>query len=298
MDLATTKPEERNQLGSAGAAATTKRLLSEIANLGRNFLDCEKPDQTTKWLVEVEQMFQFCQGIEEGSLKGQAALLINMQSLWDDLPLEFRDKWKNDFWYYAKTKTGRDQDTLKNHMRAVRTFMIGKIAPEGPVAVPVRDETGAPILDKTGSPTLRHIPWDPATVPMSKLVAIAGRANSKQMTSRLWSIAADPGGTWDQIQIELHGGNGSGEGGSADMCFYLAGPYLFVKEGQVEAFVADVSLPHDDDVVLTSSDSLRERAMRRLFIMLNVKQESDTAHEALARVGLKLYQKEGIDNPK
>lgn len=297
MALDTLQMDDKGQLGAAGAVATTKRLLSEIANLSRHFLDCEKPDQTDNWLVQIEQMFQFCQGIEEGSLKGQAALLINMQSLWDDLPENFRDKWNNDFWYYAKTKTGRDQGTLENHMRAVRTFMIGKAAPEGPVAVLVRDAKGVPVLDSAGSPTVKYVPWDPTTVPMSKLVAVAGRANAKQMTPKLWSMTADPGATWTQLQIEMSTGGGGGESGSVDMGFYLAGPYLFVREGQVEAFVADLSLPHDDDVVLTSSDSLRERALRRLCMVLNVKHESETAHEALARAGLKLYPKDSIDIP-
>lgn len=284
--------------GTPGAAATTKRILSEIANLGNQFMDCDTPDQTTRWLTDVNEMFSFCTGIEDGSLKGQAALLINMQALWPDLPLKFRESWKNDFWFFAETKTGKDQDTLKNHMRAVRVFLINKKAPSGPVAVPKRDVTGAPILNKAKEPEMEHVVWDPVTVPTAKLVAIAARAQADQMTPKLWTVAADPGGTWKQMQIALSEANSGGGGGSGDgfdMSFYLAGPYLFVREGAFEAFVADLSLPYDDDIVLTSPDNLRERALRKLFTLLGVKEESKTAQEALERVGLTIYPKD-IDN--
>lgn len=295
MDIVPKSKDEN--LGAAGAAATTKRILSEIAALGGHFNDCETTVQKDDWLSNVNEMFEFCKGVEDGSLKGQAALLINLQSYWPDLPLKFRKAWNDNFWFFAETKTGKDQGTLENHMRAVRVFMIGKKAPAGTVAIPVRDATGVPVKDSANAPTMQYVPWDPVNVPISKLVAIAARANADQMTPRLWSIAADPGGTWTQLQMALSETNSGGGGGSDDfdMNFYLAGSLLFVKEGQVEAYVGDIGLPYDDDVNLTSSDSLRERALRRMFTLLDIKKESDTANEALARMGLTIYSKDDID---
>lgn len=283
-------PSGDSAIGTFSAQATTKRLLHEISNLGNAFLDCTTPSLTDSWLGKVDNMFEFCTGIEDGAIKGRAAMLINMQAIWTDLPKEFRDKFQNNFWVYASLKSGgRDQGTIENWMRAMRIFFIQRVAPSNPIEVPKRDHVGAVIKDSAGSPIKESVVWDPVHVPISKLVAIAGRANSDKMTPELWSLAADQGATWNQLQIALSS-SGAGGAGGGDLEFYLSGPYLFAREGNVDAFVGSLTLPYDDDITLSSSLALRERALRKLMLVLNVREEGEDPDDALARVGMKLYR--------
>lgn len=235
-------------------------------------------------------MFEFCTGIEDGSIKGRAALLLNMQAVWPDLPESFRKKFGNDFWRYAELKSGgRDQGTIENWLRAIRIFFVERVAPESPILIPKRDQDGVVIVDSAGEPYKEIVQWDPVNIPISKLVAIGARATADKMTPELWSLATDPKATWTQLQTALSV-SGGGSVGSGDFEFYLAGPYLFVREGKVEAFVADMSLPHDDDITLSTSVSLRERALRRLAMVLGVKEVGSDPDKALAKVGLRMHR--------
>jgi hypothetical protein len=294
-------PEQPIQNGLVGAVALTKRLLHEITSLSRKFDDCENARQQEDWFSQVNGMFDWMAGMEEGSLMGQAAMLINLESVWPDLPIQIREKYHNSFHFFAEMRTGKKWTTLENHMRAVRTFFIDQVGPTDSVPIPRRDQSGAIVLDTADNPTFVRVKWDPTTVPIAKLVAITAKAKAGQMTERLWSVAADSRATWEQMQIALaesanSGGNGTGGGGGDDFQFYMTGGLLFARQGNTEAFVGDLSLPRDDDDInFRSSDTLRERALRRLVAVLNVKIEGNDAEAALRRTGLQYYPREGVD---
>lgn len=284
-----------SSLSLNSAETITRQMIHQASQLAASYANCETDEDRLAWSDEADRMLDFMAGVEDSSLKGTAVTLHFVMVYWNSLPYSFRSRFNNSFWVYAKHKTGKEQSTIDNHIRAVRTFLVDKVQPASrQVKIPKRDENKQIIKRADGNPDCDVKEWNPASIPLAKMVAATSRANNGTMDDNLWSQMADPNCNWTTFQLALQGKGGGGDDGT--MSFWMAGPYLFVREGKQEAFLADTSIPHD--AVEGNAYSLRARGLKRLLVMMGVKMdEMETAEEALARHGLKTVPHKGIDNP-
>lgn len=276
------------KLADSGIETMTRRILNVIAEQGKRYETCDTEEKKDHWFSKTESLIAFHRGSEEISLKAQALLLLLVQEVWTERPPEFTKQYNNDFWSYAEEKTGKARSTLENHLRAIRTFFVDKIGPTSPtIKIPARASNGVAKTDASGAPVFEVVPWNPANIPLAKLVAATARAKADSLTPSQWGMLADDKCSWEQFQISLSGGGGGGGNGIG---YVLAGDFLFAKEGNQEAYLGNLSLPHDDpDVLIPDSASLRERALKRLALLLNIKTDETAMREALHRNGLKIY---------
>lgn len=277
------------------AETITRQMIHQASQLATKYANCETDEDRLAWSAEADRMLDFMTGVEDSSLKGTAVTLYFVMAYWNSLPYAFRSRFRNSFWVYAKHKTGKEQSTIDNHIRAVRTFLVDKVQPSGrQVKIPKRDENKQIVAGEDAWQNGEVREWNPASIPIAKMIAATSRANNGTMDEKLWALMADPDCNWETFQLAIQGKGGGGDDGS--MSFWMAGPYLFAREGKQEAFLADTSIPHD--AVEGNAYSLRARALKRILVMLGVKMdEMETAEEALARHGLKNIPHKGLDSP-
>lgn len=262
-------------IADAGADATTRRLFHEITQLGENIPDELKEQQS--WLRTMEDMLQFCLREEEGFVKGQIVLLHYLEQAWPTLPEETRKIYKNNFWNYAEIRTNKDRGTLQNHLRAIRAFFIEGIAPKHSLQLPERDEQKRPVRSEDGGVALKVVPWNPVSVPLSKLVAITAKAKSGKMTDKLWTMTQDNGVTWEELQLAMSSKSGSGSGSDPNMKFVLAGEFLLVTEGEEESQLGVIS---GWDHYYNDPDCLQTRALKRLIALLGILMDEEVLRKA------------------
>jgi hypothetical protein len=262
-------------IADAGADATTKRLFHEITQLGEKIPD-ELAEQQT-WLKTMEDMLRFCLREEEGFVKGQIVLLHYLEKAWPTLPEETRKAYKNNFWNYAEIRTNKDRGTLQNHLRAIRAFFIEGIAPNHSLQLPERDAQKRPVRAEEGGIALKVVPWNPVSVPLSKLVAITAKAKSGKMTDKLWTMAQDDGVTWEQLQLAMTTKGTPGSGSDPNMKFLLEGEFLLVTEGDDEA---QLGVLHGWDQYYDNPDCLHTRALKRLIALLGILMDEEVLRRA------------------
>lgn len=254
-------------IADAGAEVTTKRLFHEIQQIGEKFPDQVEEQQT--WLKTMEDLLKFCLKEEDGFAKGQIILLHYIEKCWSELPEETRKIYKDSFWNYAEVRTGKDRATIANHLRAIRAFFIDGVGPNHSLQLPERDDHKRPVKSEDGGIAIKVVPWNPVTVPISKLVAITAKATSGKMTDKLWTMAQDNGVTWEQLQLEMAT---KGSGGDPNMIFIIDGAELIVKEGEDEAHLGSFSVW---DEYYSNQNCLSTRAMRRLISLLGIMMDEE-----------------------
>lgn len=282
----TTTPED---LTTAGPELVVKRLLLEIQRTEQAFPEAPEadPEGVVAWKDRMEKHVLFAKAAEQGFGTAGAVGLALMRKHWDDLPHEFREIYGNNFYGWAIARTGKAIGTIDNHIRAAETFILKGAGPDKPLIIPVRDLHNRPVIEEGSSLVkTKSVVFDPLSVDISKLVLARGRAENGSMSEADWQALADPGCSWEQFQMQLHGSSGGGGGGRVGMQFRLAGPILVAQEDDVTVELGELVWDryYDDE------DSLEHRAINRLMLALGINlDEVIIQQQAMKKENERLY---------
>lgn len=261
---------EMAKLAAGGAEVAVRRMVYQAAQLDTTFPDdyVDDPDTSRlKWLTEIQGVIILSGGLEEGMSTVKAVGLAVANRHWSDLPVSFRKQFREDFYSWAMAHTDKARSTIENHIRAVETFIFSASQPHGKVRIPQRDDHKR-IVYKDKEPQMIEVDWDPLKVPLGKLVLIRAKAEAKVMTEKLWSMAADPGCTWENLNAELATG-GSGVGGAGGVIYRFEGPLLTATENGQTVSLGEMFW----EEYYNNPAGLVHRAMNRLMLIMNIPEE-------------------------
>lgn len=217
-----------------------ERVIHEITQWDHNF-----EPESGEWLQKILDLLSLVQGVRRGLSTAEAYIFYILEKRWEELPIDFRNQYHDDFETWVFQVHQRSPMTLRADLRAIRVFMIDGPIPGGAVRIPERNRLGQVLKDETGGIQYRHIRWNPVHVSLSKLKIAAGAAEQKRLSSEDWSLLADESVGPQELLHHLSG-NGGGrskkfqsEDGQHNqstyqfMQFSLEGQLLCVREGNV-----------------------------------------------------------------
>jgi hypothetical protein len=279
-----------SDLAAGGADVTVRRLFHEVVSNDRLFptTPAEHPTACVEWVTGMGEVIKFCDQAEEGFSTVKAATLALIYKRWIDLPKDFRDKYKGDFYNFATAQTGKARTTIENHMRAVEIFFFSGITPAKAIRIPERDQYRRPVKDKdTGEIIMKEVEWNPFAAPISKLVLMTSRATARQMEETHWAMLMDPGVTWDHINVTINGGKGGGGGGGSStpggITYKIIGPNLVACEFDQEVSLGEL----DWEDYYDNPNGLARRAINRLALILGIPMDEEVILQGQLRDELK-----------
>jgi hypothetical protein len=265
-------PFDEKNTPEESARAVRDKALAEINQHVTKFVPYSKD-----WTAKTHSLNVYFTGIQKGLTNAQLYLLAQTKQLWDELDLEFRMEYHNDFWFYACLMTGRQQKRLEDLIGAIEVFVLEEKKPLGTIGIPKRDEKGSIVPNE-----IEYRQFDPLEIDPGKLAALRSVAAKGHMNTQLWSMLVDEQISVTEIQLALMGdGGGAGKVADTSMKFDIEGPYLLVRENGVAVVLGELGCwdAYYDDV-----HSLEHRAMRRLFAMFNIKMDDEVLRDKELRL--------------
>jgi hypothetical protein len=254
------------------ARVAVLKIITELSDHNEKF-----EPQSTDWVTHLDHSIVFMTAAKRGLTTAQLYGLAIVKQHWNELPLDWRLPYNNDFWFYACLRSGRQQNRLEDLISAVEVFMLEGVKPFEAVPVPKRNQYGGII---PGEFEFRE--FDPLEIDLGKLFAVKSRAVNDQMTEKLWSMLVDPQITVTELQLELMGGTTQGSSSpDTSMKFRMDGPVLVVQEG---AFTAELGEITAWDAYYENKDSLESRGIRRLMAVLGIKLDEEILLEKALEV--------------
>lgn len=265
------------------ASALASRCITEVNRINREVEGREE------WLAEIHRLIVFFQKSGEAMENAKYYALTFVEDQWDSLPLSFRKQYGFDFIVLAEQIIKRDAGTIKNNLRAIRTFLRDEKGPTGmTVTIPVKRD-GAPVIDEAGRPQVEVREWNPATVPLSKMAVLRSVAADDKLSPKLAAMAMDEDTTVDDLQVELYSNRNGIEDdgkGSADpeLRFGINGNVITVSRLGMSIEIGELYFDVYD------TDDLAGDGIRRLARFLGIKMsEIDGLVKAQKRAILASY---------
>jgi hypothetical protein len=262
---------EASKNGAVLAEATLHRALHELRILDKKFpTDPDLvPGECQDWFKTMQNMVAYTGQVEEGFSTLRAYALTCIKHHWDDLPQATRQIFNNDFFKFAVKQTGKSPVTIENHIRAIETFYFDTKKLPKSVNVPVRDNNQSVMVDPKGNPKTEFREFDALKVPISKLVLVRSRAEKETMTADLWSMVADPGCSWEQLQLAVS----KGGGGEGEIKFRVEGPFLVAVEGNTSTVLGELECWY---AYYNDKSSLAHRALAKIITALSIQMDEET----------------------
>lgn len=267
---------EGKDVGQEGADTITRLLLQQVGDIEIRFAPKDQD-----WEQDILSALRLSKRVEEGSKTVQAYILYYIKKHWDELSLDFRLKFNNQFDMLVYQEVGVLPTTMDEYLKTIDTFFVKDIKPFGKVEVPMRDQFKCVVKDEEGNVRTEFKEFDPASVSITKLNLARPLAEREQMDEKRWAMLLDPVVTVSQLQAELYkpAPNGNTPASRSDdpsLVYFLEGNIIVAREyGEV---VEIGELFYD---VGAQSDVARD-AIFRLLKLLNIAFEQDEIAKKMA----------------
>ena len=174
-------------LYSSGASLLTKRTLHELLKFNRDFED------TVEWRDQMIAISDSIYDLGKGLSVIHGVCLAIIEDHWEDLDLEWRKMYQNDFLTFVWKKYNRKPNTVRADLRAIRVFILDNdvAKPFGVIKVPKRDECGEIVRNDVGEVITQEVEWDPLKSTLPKLKAAVPLVEQGAMTKDTWSMMYD-----------------------------------------------------------------------------------------------------------
>jgi hypothetical protein len=246
---------------SEEAVVLTKNLLFEIDKIVKRY-----DKQNGEWITDIVDTLRFCESAGEGLNIGKVYALYAIAQHWDDLSLEFRMEYSNQFNVLVTRETSLKPETLGNYFRTVETYLINDRKPFGRLEIPKRDRYGKEVVID-GEVIKESIEFDPLKVGLTKLTVMRSAVEAGNMNLDRWTMLADPGVKVRELQTELYVPKETTDP-DPSLKHYLMGNVIVASEfgREIPVGTIDFSLYGEDEL---ATNSIRH-ICRCLGIKLNV----------------------------
>ena len=250
------------------ADLATRRVFHEIESLYHRFDQIDR----AQWVDQACQLLAWLSRARRGLTMAEAYLLAVIQDKWDDLPIEFRQRYRNDFTVFVFQELGRRPKTWQADLRAVRLFLIERKGPSLSVDVPARDQYGN-IVYENGRPKMESREWNPLECSLGKLKALVPFvADGRHIPSHVWGMVIDPYANKNDVQHALVDTSSEPSVSvvqPSSLRFSLQGPLLVAERNGEEVVVAEL------DYADYEESMLKQDAIRRLLTLLDIEDDAD-----------------------
>lgn len=225
----------------------------------------ENAPKDEEWVLAIRNVIQYSKKMEKGFELVRAYALTLLEQSWDEIPVEIKKTFGFTFIQVAMLWCEDwKSSTIYNYIDVVKTWIFGNISRQ--VAIPVRTETGKPIVEN-GRQVTEYIEFDPAFIPISKLVAAKAVYKRDGMTDHVWELLTDPFVTRDELARAIN----PKKVVNTPRCI-LEGSLLFVMRDGEEGFLADLNFDEYD------TNNLVKEYIDKILDMLGVERDDDAIH--------------------
>lgn len=238
--------------------------VSAIRSIYNTLKSLEDAPKDHEWVVAIKNVIQYSKKMEKGFELVRAYALTLLNKAWDEIPVDTKKTFGFTFIQVAMLWCEDwKSSTIYNYIDVVDTWITNDVTRQ--VAIPARTETGKPIIEN-GKQVVEYVEFDPAFIPISKLVAAKSAFKRGNMTDKTWELLVDPFATRDDLARAI-----SPKKVTDTPKFFLEGSLLFILDGH-EAFVADLNFDEYD------TDELVKKSIDKILDMLGVERDEDAIH--------------------
>ena len=225
----------------------------------------ENAPKDIEWVLAIRNVIQYSKKMEKGFELVRAYALTLLEQSWEDVPIDIKKTFGFTFIQVAMLWCEDwKSSTVYNYIDVVKTWINSGVVRQ--VAIPVRTESGKPVIEN-GKQVMEYVEFDPAFIPISKLVAAKATYKKDRMTDQIWELLVDPFATRDDLAKAIN----PKKVVDTPRCF-LEGSLLFVLKDGEEAFIADLNFDEYD------TSELVKEFVDKILDMLGVERDDDAIH--------------------
>lgn len=256
------------------SAVFFRRLMGQLDDLRNDFIPFDEG-----WTSEALGAMRMCRQGSESMSKGVLYILCLFQSFWKELPSSFTQQYSDQFYVFAQHEFGitTSKATLDNYVRAGQVFLVEGKKPFGSVEVSKRDERNRVVIEE-GEIVTEYRDFDPAEVPISKLVLLAPHVERMNQDTKLWGMMMDSGTTVNEIQSALYHVD-KPQLPDPSLKFELAADIIYASEYGISIEIGRIDFSAYND------GGLEQRAINKLMNCLGIKHDEEVIAYLLAKNG-------------